>query len=57
LLRNLSLPLEKDITDKTGEGYYHALYGVPVAEYAETLQDGEPFSLDAGKSIRTTSAG
>ena len=46
---SLAVLFEKDVIGKTADGYYHALDDAPVAEYAETLQEGKPFRLDAGK--------
>jgi hypothetical protein len=46
---SLTALFKKDVIGKTADGYYHALDDAPVAEYAETLQEGKPFRLDAGK--------
>lgn len=45
----LSSLFEKDAVGKTVDGYYHALDDQPIAQYADTLQKGETFSLDTGK--------
>lgn len=39
---------EKDVIGKTADGYYHALDDAIVAQYAESLRQGENFDIDYG---------
>lgn len=40
---------EKDIIGKTADGYYHALDDAHVAQFVESLAEGEKFTLNTGK--------